>query len=215
MTDEKNMIPEEEQPGIGENGAEESGSGDGAAKGKAPKASKGKQQQREKKKRSGSQKKDKGDEKPAKEPSFFSEVATEMRRVTWPGKAEVLKWGAVVLAALLFFTVFTALADNFVVTPVMYALSGIDLADGEFGILPILLTIILFLSGALLLLAIMMHSGDGGGLSDTAATTIAGGANSTAVVERNLDRLTVILAIVFTLTLIAMMFVFPQGTIGQ
>lgn len=52
-------------------------------------------------------------------------VFTEMRRVTWPSRAETLKWSAVVLISLIFFGAFVMLLDNFVVTPFLYFISGI------------------------------------------------------------------------------------------
>ena len=47
---------------------------------------------------------------------------------------------------------------------------------------------------------VLMHRGQGGGLSDMFGGGGAGGAGGSAVVERNLDRLTVIVAILFVIT---------------
>ena len=55
-----------------------------------------------------------------------------------------------------------------------------------------------------LILLILMHSGKGGGLSDMFGGSMGAAAQGSTVVERNLDRLTVMLALVFafaTLTL--------------
>jgi preprotein translocase subunit SecG len=55
---------------------------------------------------------------------------------------------------------------------------------------------------AILIVFILLHSGRGGGLSDmfggVAGTSLAG----STVVERNLDRMTVIVALIFMITTI-------------
>jgi preprotein translocase subunit SecG len=48
-----------------------------------------------------------------------------------------------------------------------------------------------------LILVILMHSGKGGGLSDMFGGSMAGAAQGSTVVERNLDRITIMLAVVF------------------
>ena len=55
-----------------------------------------------------------------------------------------------------------------------------------------------------LIFLILMHSGKGGGLSDMFGGSMGAAAQGSTVVERNLDRITVVLALVFafaTLTL--------------
>ena len=55
-----------------------------------------------------------------------------------------------------------------------------------------------------MILLILMHSGRGGGLSDMFGGSIGAAAQGSTVVERNLDRMTIFLALVFafsTLTL--------------
>jgi preprotein translocase subunit SecG len=55
-----------------------------------------------------------------------------------------------------------------------------------------------------LILLILMHSGKGGGLSDMFGGSMGAAAQGSTVVERNLDRITVMLALIFafaTLTL--------------
>ena len=56
---------------------------------------------------------------------FLSEVRSEMRRVTWPSKQEVLQWTGVVVVALLFFGIFVVILDDWVVTPILMAISGL------------------------------------------------------------------------------------------
>jgi preprotein translocase subunit SecG len=51
-----------------------------------------------------------------------------------------------------------------------------------------------------LIFLILMHSGKGGGLSDMFGGSVGAAAQGSTVVERNLDRITVTVAIIFTFT---------------
>jgi len=51
-----------------------------------------------------------------------------------------------------------------------------------------------------LVFLILMHSGKGGGLSDMFGGSVGAAAQGSTVVERNLDRITVTVALVFALT---------------
>jgi len=51
---------------------------------------------------------------------------------------------------------------------------------------------------------ILMHSGKGGGLSDMFGGSVGAAAQGSTVVERNLDRITVTVAIIFALTTITL-----------
>ena len=51
-----------------------------------------------------------------------------------------------------------------------------------------------------LIFLILMHSGKGGGLSDMFGGSVGAAASGSTVVERNLDRTTVTVAVVFALT---------------
>ena len=57
---------------------------------------------------------------------FFKDVRSEMKRVTWPTRMDVLRWSGVVVCALVFFGIFTAVLDNLIVTPLLYLISGVD-----------------------------------------------------------------------------------------
>lgn len=70
-------------------------------------------------------KEEKKPEKKAKKPNFLTEVRAEMKRVTWPTKADVLRWSGVVVVALLFFGIYVSVLDNLIVTPVLIAISGL------------------------------------------------------------------------------------------
>lgn len=58
------------------------------------------------------------------------------------------------------------------------------------------------LTSLMLILFILLHAGRGGGLSDMFGGSVGGSMAGSTVVERNLDRLTVIVATLFTFTTI-------------
>ncbi len=78
----------------------------------------------------------------------------------------------------------------------------------------IVLLILLFVSGAGLIVFILLHSGKGTGVSDMIASSFYANQGGTSIVEKNLDRITIVLAIIFFLTIVALMFVYPHGTIS-
>lgn len=68
----------------------------------------------------------KKEDKPKKKRfQFFRDVKSEMKRVTWPTRTDVLRWSGVVVVALLFFGVFVAILDNVIITPLLVLISGI------------------------------------------------------------------------------------------
>ena len=80
--------------------------------------------------------------------------------------------------------------------------------------LMIILTVLLITSGAGLIVFILLHSGKGTGLSDMISAAVYNTSTGTSIVEKNLDRITIVLAIVFMVTLIAMMVIWPHGSIA-
>lgn len=56
------------------------------------------------------------------------------------------------------------------------------------------------LASIVLIVFILLHAGRGGGLSDMFGGTGGGAMAGSTVVEKNLDRLTVVIALVFTFT---------------
>ncbi len=68
--------------------------------------------------------------------------------------------------------------------------------------LRIILQVLLVLTSVLVVLLVLLHKGRGGGLSDMFGGGISSGAGSSGVAERNLNRLTVGLALVWTLVII-------------
>lgn len=70
-------------------------------------------------------------------------------------------------------------------------------------LIPILLVVHVLVS-LLLIFLILLHSGRGGGLSDMFGGGLGASAAGSTVVEKNLDRITVVGALIFTATTIAL-----------
>ena len=75
--------------------------------------------------------------------------------------------------------------------------------------------VLLVLSGVGLVIFILMHSGKGTGISDAIASSMYSTQTGTSIIEKNLDRITIICAIVFMAALLALMILYPQGTISN
>ena len=82
------------------------------------------------------------------------------------------------------------------------------------SIIAIIFTVLLVISGIGLVIFVLLHSGKGTGLSDMIAAQVDNNQTGSGTVEKNLDRITIILAAVFLISLIVLMIVYPQGTIG-
>lgn len=84
-------------------------------------AAKAKQEERER------EEKERAEAKKNKKPRFqgLRNVRAEMKRVTWPTRQDVVRWSLVVVAALIFFTLFVLIMDNAIVTPILYFISGL------------------------------------------------------------------------------------------
>ena len=80
--------------------------------------------------------------------------------------------------------------------------------------LNVILTILLFLSGALTVVLVLMHSGKGTGVSEMIASSLYNSGTGSGVLEKNLNRLTVITTAVFILCVVVMALTFPTGTLG-
>ena len=76
----------------------------------------------------------------------------------------------------------------------------------------IVLLVIWFISAITSIVLVLMHSGKGTGLSDMIASSMYNTAAS-GIVERNLDRMTLVSCIVFGVTLLILMITFPVGSI--
>ena len=82
------------------------------------------------------------------------------------------------------------------------------------NVLNIILLVVWAVSAVATIVLILMHSGKGTGVSDMIASTMYNSAAGSGIMEKNLDRLTVITAIVFGLSICIMCLTFPLGTIG-
>ncbi|WP_026427188.1 preprotein translocase subunit SecG [Actinomyces slackii] len=71
-------------------------------------------------------------------------------------------------------------------------------------ILRIVLQVLLVLSSFFLIMSILLHKGKGGGLSDMFGGGISSSAGSSGVAERNLNRITVGVALTWTATIIGL-----------
>ena len=70
------------------------------------------------------------------------------------------------------------------------------------------------ISAVALIVLVLMHSGKGTGVSDMIASSMYNANAGSGVWEKNLDRLTVICALVFVACLFVFMIFFPQGSIA-
>ena len=82
------------------------------------------------------------------------------------------------------------------------------------GPFQIIIFVVWALSTLVLIALVLMHSGKGTGVSDMIASSLYNASAATGVMERNLDRLTVIVAAVFAVCVVLCMFFFPQGIVG-
>ena len=72
------------------------------------------------------------------------------------------------------------------------------------NVVRIVLQVLLVLSSFFLIMSILLHKGKGGGLSDMFGGGISSSAGSSGVAERNLDRITVAVAIIWTITIVGL-----------
>jgi preprotein translocase subunit SecG len=68
------------------------------------------------------------------------------------------------------------------------------------AVLTAIIVILQILASFGLIFLILMHSGKGGGLSDMFGGSVGSAAAGSTVVEKNLDRITVTVAVVFAFT---------------
>lgn len=79
----------------------------------------------------------------------------------------------------------------------------------------LIVVIVVWLLSAIGMVAfVMLHSGKGTGVSDIIAGSMYGTSSGSNLVEKNLDRLTIICALVFVACLMIMMLIYPVGTIA-
>jgi len=68
----------------------------------------------------------------------------------------------------------------------------------------VLIAILQVISGLGLIFLVLLHSGKGGGLSDMFGGGVGAQTAGSTVVEQNLDRITVVAALIFTFTTISL-----------
>jgi preprotein translocase subunit SecG len=65
-------------------------------------------------------------------------------------------------------------------------------------------TVLLILTSLLLILMVLLHKGRGGGLSDMFGGGVSSGLGGSSVAERNLDRITVGIGVIWAACIIAL-----------
>ena len=68
----------------------------------------------------------------------------------------------------------------------------------------LLFTIILMITSGLMILLVLLHKGRGGGLSDMFGGGVSSSLGGSSVAERNLDRLTVGIGVIWFATVLAL-----------
>ena len=82
------------------------------------------------------------------------------------------------------------------------------------GVLNTILLVLFVLSGILTALLVLAHSGKGTGVSDMIASSMYNASAGSGIMEKNLDRLTIITTTIFLVCAIVMALTFPVGAIG-
>lgn len=76
------------------------------------------------------------------------------------------------------------------------------------------LQIILMITSLLLILLVLLHKGKGGGLSDMFGGGISTNLGGSSIAERNLDRITIVLAVLWAACIVALgLLVSAQSTV--
>ena len=70
----------------------------------------------------------------------------------------------------------------------------------------LVLSIVLILTSILLVLLILLHRGKGGGLSDMFGGGVSSSLSGSSVVEKNLDRLTIVCGVIWAASVVGIGF---------
>jgi preprotein translocase subunit SecG len=65
-------------------------------------------------------------------------------------------------------------------------------------------SILLILTSLLLVLLVLLHKGRGGGMSDMFGGGVSSGLGGSSVAERNLDRITIAIGLIWVLSVVAL-----------
>jgi len=79
-----------------------------------------------------------------------------------------------------------------------------DLEGPDVAILQVIVEVILGITSLLLTLLILLHKGRGGGLSDMFGGGVTSNLGASGVAERNLNRITVVLGLVWVASIIVL-----------
>lgn len=82
------------------------------------------------------------------------------------------------------------------------------------SVLNTILLIVMAISAVLTVILILMHSGKGTGVSDLIASSMYNSSAGSGVWEKNLDRLTVLFAVIFGVCICIMTITFPTATLA-
>lgn len=75
----------------------------------------------------------------------------------------------------------------------------------------ILTMIVWGISAVGLIVFVLLHSGKGTGLSEMLGGVMSPTASGTSIIEKNLDRITVVFAIAFGVSLLMLIVLYPKG----
>ena len=73
------------------------------------------------------------------------------------------------------------------------------------------LSLVLILTSVLLIVLVLLHRGKGGGLSSMLGGSFYSSLSGSSVVERNLDRLTIIIGVVWVASIVALNLLYKLG----
>ena len=73
-------------------------------------------------------------------------------------------------------------------------------------------TVLLMITSLLLLVLVLLHKGRGGGLSDMFGGGVSSGLGGSSIAERNLDRITVGIGLIWFACIIALGLLFKSGS---
>lgn len=76
----------------------------------------------------------------------------------------------------------------------------------------VIITLIIWLVSALgLITFVLLHSGKGTGVSEMLGGVMSQTATGTSIIEKNLDRLTIVFASAFVVSLLILMVIYPKA----
>jgi preprotein translocase subunit SecG len=80
--------------------------------------------------------------------------------------------------------------------------------------LQIFVLVVWLLSAIVMVISILFHSSKGTGLSDVIAGQVYSSSVGSGLIEKNLDRITIVSAVVFMVSVLILVVIYPSGTIS-